>query len=81
MALFGTLVMRVKGTENSRSAASMLSGPFPGKCSEGDRTPEKRKVSSSILLLLFNLLDQDDEFPVSNSIQGTNGQEVYRASH
>ena len=47
----GTLVMRVKGTENSRSAASMrvswAVGPFPGKCSRGDRPPEKRTVARS----------------------------------
>jgi hypothetical protein len=51
----GTLVIRVKGTENSRSAASMrvswAVGVFPGKCSQDDRTPEKRKVGSSTLPL------------------------------
>ena len=40
----GTLVMRVKGTENSRSvsvdACELGSGAFPGKCSRDDKTPE-----------------------------------------
>ena len=44
----GTLVMRVKGTENSRSAASMrvswAVGAFPDVCSQDDRAPEKRKL-------------------------------------
>ena len=47
----GTLVMRIKGTENSRSAASMrvswAVGAFRGKCSRGDRATEKRKLSRS----------------------------------
>jgi hypothetical protein len=47
----GTLVMRVKGTENSRSSASMrvswAAGAFPGKCSQDDRAPEKEKVGGS----------------------------------
>ena len=55
----GTLVMGVKGTENSRSAASMrvswAVGVFPGKCSQDDRAPEKRKGDSSILSLTTHL--------------------------
>ena len=47
----GTLVTPVKGTENSRSAASVrvswAVGVFPGKCSRGDKTPEKRQVPTA----------------------------------
>jgi hypothetical protein len=49
----GTLVMRVKDTENSRSTAMMrvswAVGAFPGKCSQDDRAPEKRKVVRAIV--------------------------------
>ena len=41
----GTLVMRVKDTENSRSAASMR---VSWECSRGDRPPEKRKLNGII---------------------------------
>ncbi len=48
----GTLVMPVKGTENSRSAASMrvswAVGAFPAKCFQGDRTPEKISGRSTV---------------------------------
>jgi hypothetical protein len=58
----GTLVMRVKDTENSRSAASMrvswAVGGFPGKCSRGDRPPEKRKLRGSPFSQSAPLLDR-----------------------
>ncbi len=48
----GTLVMRVKSTENTPSAApiraSWADGVFPGKRSRDDRAPEKRKLNSII---------------------------------
>jgi hypothetical protein len=47
----GTLVVRVKGTENGRSAAPMRMswavGVFSRECSQDDRAPEKRKVCQS----------------------------------
>jgi hypothetical protein len=49
-ALCGTLVMSVKGTEYARLPAFMrvgwAFGVFPGKCSQGDRTPVKRQVTT-----------------------------------
>src|SRR6185437_12149173 len=66
----GTLVIRVKGTENSRSAAYMrvswATEAFPGKCSRGDRPPEKRRLGrvcrSQLRQTTFYALSHDREY-------------------
>jgi len=43
--------------------------PFPGKCSRGDRPPEKRKVDSSILSLTTSLSSRRQRLTCVNAVR------------